>query len=351
MAPPDRRAGRALADRLAAEAPSFDFHRAVALLELLATNAVPVGDGVDPRREAVRFSAYVGFDFAPSAVQSITVPEDGSDEPARMTTAFLGLAGAMGPLPNAVTEMVLERARRKDKAFKDFLDLFNHRLIALLHRIRRRSRPEIAWTPPDLTPFAERLFALAGLGEQRLRDRMGVPDRALLRYVGLLAGDQRSMKGLEILLADYFAAPVQVRPFVGRWLTIDPEQRSELGVRGANNRLGDDLVLGGRVWDEQSCFIVALGPLSFERYCSFLPDGPGHRPLSALVRLFAGEEFDVQLTLRLPAPETRQTMLSHKSGSRLGWTSWLGTPPAPTAQPPKIVETTLRLRAEGARAP
>ena len=48
---------------LFAEGWRFELHQAVRLLERMAREAVPVGEGTEPEREAVRFSSRVGLDF------------------------------------------------------------------------------------------------------------------------------------------------------------------------------------------------------------------------------------------------------------------------------------------------
>src|ERR1700746_473956 len=112
------------------EARLFDFFQAVRLLELSQPHCAPVGEGCEPEKEPVRFSADVSFGFPSTDVQELFIPQNGpSDGVPFMVTNFLGLAGAAGPLPTPITELVLEKLRENDPALRDFLDIFNHRLI------------------------------------------------------------------------------------------------------------------------------------------------------------------------------------------------------------------------------
>jgi type VI secretion system protein ImpH len=327
MATPGRGTDPPLEELLFDEAFRFEFYQAVKLLEMLAPDALPVAEGSEPEAEPVRFRSRVGLDFPASEIDLLT--RGIASGPPEMTVNFLGLAGVLGPLPLPMTEVVVERTWRQDTALRDFLDLFNHRLVSILARARKRYRPAFAWKPPDQGPFARTALALQGLGTPGLAGRMAVPDRALLVYTGLLAQQPRSQSGLEILLGHYFEIPVAVRPFVGRWLTLDPEDRTALGAIGGGGGggrhqiLGQGAVLGARIWDQSSGFELCLGPLHLHQFLAFLPIGRAFRSLVDLVRFYAGDGLDFRVRLTLKAGEVPPCRLGW--GPRLGWSSWLKT--------------------------
>jgi type VI secretion system protein ImpH len=257
-------------------------------------------------------------------VEEIRLPQNG--EPVEMTVNVLGLAGVLGPLPSAITELILERSFRKDTAFRDFLDLFNHRLVSLLYRARKKYRPALDPKAPDRGRVATVLYSLIGLGTPHLRGRLGIPDRALLPYAGFLADRPRSTVGLVRILEDCFAVPAEVAPFQGRWQALDDEDLTRLGRR--NHVLGGmdgGAVLGRQVWDQAARFELRLGPMTLERFRSFLPDGDAFKPLVAVTRFYVREELGFAIRLTLQAAEVPELRLG--GGARLGWTSWLRTKP------------------------
>src|ERR1700743_1394405 len=80
-----------------------------------------------------------------------------------LTTPVFGLGGPDGPLPYADQEWLQQRARQKDHAPAEFLDLFQHRLISLLYRVMRKHRVAVGFALPAATPVHRQLRALSGL--------------------------------------------------------------------------------------------------------------------------------------------------------------------------------------------
>ena len=309
----------------------FDFFQAVRVIERLFSSRRPVGRESLPSNEAVRFRSLLSLTFPPSAVQDVARPED-ERVPAQMIVAFMGLTGPMGVLPRHYTELLLERVRHKDTTLRDFLDIFNHRMISLFYRAWEKYRFPIAYERArtqnsGYDPFSECLFHFVGMGTGGLQGRMETGDEVLLYYGGLLAQQPRSASALEAVLRDYFDVPVGIDQFVGAWLRVGDEYRTRLGGDDGNNQIGMGAFLGSRSWDQQSGFRIKIGPLKFERFCDFLPSGGAFKSLVQLTRLMSGAVHDFNCQLILKAAEVPKCEL-RKPGSnplRLGWSSWLKT--------------------------
>jgi type VI secretion system protein ImpH len=331
MARQSRRTDPPLERVLFAEGYRFDFFQAVRLLERLYPEREPVGQDANPTQEVVRFRSHVSLSFPPSEVHEIS-PHENVGEPAEMTVAFMGLAGLLGVLPRHYTELVLERTRSKDHVLRDFLDLFNHRLLSLFYRSWEKYRFPIPYERAiakgqGCDPFSLLLFDLIGMGTKGLRGRLEVEDEALLFYVGLLAQHPRSANALEGVLRDYFGVPVRAVQFAGEWLPLSQASRSRLGSEEANNALGVNTVAGERVWDQQAKFMLRVGALSWTQYCQFVPSGSAFRPFVELTRFFVGQEHDFDIQLTLKAAEVPWCRLGEtgESAPRLGWSTWLKT--------------------------
>src|SRR5262245_27078286 len=329
MATQGRRAAPSLEDILFEEGYRFDIFQAVRLLERLYPYRQPVGRDANPSAEVVRFHSRLSLSFPPSAIHEIAPADDGSG-PAQMTVAFMGLTGPLGVLPRHYTELLFERLRQKDHALRDFLDLFNHRLISLFYQAWEKYRSPIAYEravsrgewPDRLSQY---LFDLIGMGTKGLRGRLEVEDEALLFYAGLLAQHPHSASALEGVLKDYFGVPVAVAQFVGQWLVLSEGNRSRLGSREANSSLGVNTVAGSRVWDQQAKFRLRVGPLTYGEFCRFLPSGEAFGRLVGLSRFYAGQECDFEVQLILKAAEVPFCRLGETDdyAPRLGWSTWL----------------------------
>jgi type VI secretion system protein ImpH len=347
--PRERTQAPGIADELFQHAERFTFLQAVRLLELLHPNRTAPAEGVDPRDELVLFRQYVGFDFAPGDVEFL-VPPRHDREPATMSVNVLGLTGALGPLPHHLTDLLLERTGRGDRAMRDFLDIFNHRLISLLYRARSKYRPALATKGPHKSRVAGVLYSILGLGTGNLLDRLDLADRSLLPYTGLFAEQSRSSVGLERVVEDCFGVPANVVQFQGVWHTLEESDVTRIGINGRNNALGRGAILGRRVYDPTANFELRLGPMSYARFITFLPKAAAFKPLKSLVRFYTREELGFSFRLCIAKDEIPPLRLALRSvpsgageafgttrraespslqeGPRLGWTSWLKTRPA-----------------------
>jgi type VI secretion system protein ImpH len=334
MAAPSRRRDPALEEILFEEGYRFDFFQAVRLLERIYPSRRPVGLDALPGSETVRFRSLLSLNFPASAIDEVTPADDG-EAPAQMVVTFIGLAGLMGVLPRHYTELLVERVRYKDFALRDFLDLFNHRIISLFYRSWEKYRFPIAFEKSrrsgsrDYDPFSLGLFHLVGMGTNGLRGRLRFGDEALLYYSGLAAQQPHSASALEAIVGDYFGAPVKVKQFVGAWLPLEPANRTRI-VRGeSNNELGATAILGSKCWDQQAGYRLIIGPLLFEQFRRFLPCDSDFPPLVDLARFVAGRTLDFDVRLVLKAAEVPACELGKPGPQalRLGWSSWLKTRP------------------------
>jgi type VI secretion system ImpH/TssG family protein len=221
----------------------------------------------------VRFRSQMTWNFPGADVAGVSTPRPGQPS-AEMVVTFLSLAGASGPLPEPIADSVMERTLRGDHATRDFLDIFHHRLVALLYESRRASSMTVGHRTPWTSDLANALFAIAGLGFRPSHVRELLPQNsAIVPYAaGLLSHRARSGDGLEKLLGLYLKTPVRVWSYAGRWRPIEARDTSRIGSRhGRLNVLGKTSSLGRRYWDLQGSYRIEIGPLNHEQQDALSP--------------------------------------------------------------------------------
>jgi type VI secretion system protein ImpH len=336
----------AIGKKLRQEPFRFEFFQAVRLLEKILPERTAVGKFEQPAEEVAHFGAHPSLAFPASQIQGLDWPDDG---PTRMIVNFMGLTGAEGTLPNPYTSLIIERLRSSDTSLRDFLDIFNHRMISLFYRAWKKHRFDVAYDRGERSKFSVQLLGLVGLGSDGLQDRQAIPDDALIYYSGLLGQRPRSAQALRQILADYFDVPVEIEQFSGAWYRLQPETQCSLSESACDSEeLGFGAVVGDAVWNQQSRVRVVLGPLSLARYSDFLPDGSCWNALRAWVRFFSNDEWDFEVKLVLEREQVPACELGADEGSmpQLGWVSWLKS--APLGRDPD--DTVLALEvAEGVR--
>jgi len=334
--------GRADADlksQLQGEPGRFDFFQAVRLYLLWARAQAGdtrpgLGDDTLPSAEPVRMAANASLAFPAASIDRIEVADDA---PPTLAVNFMGLTGPVGTLPPHYTDTVIRAGRAKQDSLADFFDLFNHRLVSLFWRSWAKYRLPVAYElAPQLDgdPMTRGLTALVGLGWDASREAHDVPDEAFIHYAGHMAHWPRSAAALEALLSDYFGTEVRVEQFRGRWMAIEPADRSRLPARGADPRaaycaLGVNATIGERVFDVQGSFRLHLGPMGYDAFRRFMPDGSELKALEQLARLYVGPGFlfDVNVVLRRGEVPALELASETAAPPRLGWNTWLKSKP------------------------
>ncbi len=250
----------------------------------------------------------------------------------KLSVSFFGLFGPSGALPEHYTQTIVDRVREKDYTLREFLDIFNHRLLSLFYRAWEKHSFPVAFETAAASHVEDTLTqALWGVIGHRLptsRDRMSVDDDCFLYYGGPFSSTRPSLETLRACVRDFTGIEALVEPLVGQWLTLNEEDQSRMGEpppgMSMGSQLGVDTIAGQRVWDVENRFRVCLGPVDWATLNLYLPIHPRLRKLTDLVRRFVGPQFDFDFQILLTPTEVRGVQLDANSSFCLGWNTWLG---------------------------
>lgn len=317
-----------LKDQIYKETYAFEFVQIVRILTTLKKGTFSPGEQTDPQKESVFFKSNASFSFSSSDISSL-VPRE--NLPPILTVNFLGIAGIQGPLPTPYTQILLDRLHAGDSTFRDFLDIFNHRLISILYRIRKKYRLSLSDVKASDSPVGKMLRAFLGFGFKKplLENQYSISDSALVGMAGLFWDAYPSKAGLQSILNNYFKLPVSIKDFKGRWISFKRSQWTTLGSKAGNyNSLGQNCILGKSEWDKIGALTITIGPLSLSQFTSFFRDQMAFRNLCDLTTLYVG--FGITFDLNLILKKEDVPPLTLGESSYLGWRTWLKTKPFTT---------------------
>ena len=138
---------RAPMDALLAEPERYSFFQAVRLL--YRAHGIPARSGAASPHDALRFTVPPSLNFPPCELHALErdTRNDGNSPSYTMSVNFLGLTGPSGVLPRHYTEWLMTQQKARDPAARDFMDIFNHRLLSLFWRAWAKHRSELGHEP------------------------------------------------------------------------------------------------------------------------------------------------------------------------------------------------------------
>jgi type VI secretion system protein ImpH len=300
----------------------FGFLQTLRRLDCAQPGRPRIGGSPRAADDPVRLGQRPSMRFPPAELAGLDRTAAG--RPDRLSVYFFGLLGPHGPMPLHLTDYARRRIREhNDPTFARFLDVFNHRMLALYFRGWAQAQPAVSFDRPDEDRFGDYLSSLGGTGMPSLQRRDAMPDLAKRRFAAHLGCQARHPDGLRSMLSVLLGVPVRIEELIGHWLTLPDDCRWRLGADRANGALGQTTTVGARVWDHQSKFRVRVGPVPLGTYEALLPGGALLPQVKAVVRNYVGDQLDWDLRPVLAEAEVPRLRLG--VAGRLGWTTWLAS--------------------------
>ena len=307
-----------LLEDLRATPGAFAFPQAVDIAERWLR-----GEGHVVSSDSFRYSVNPALSFPPGDIAAFEiVPREDAGSRISLMFNLMGLHGAGSPLPAYFTEYVAQHADEPD-ALRDFFDIFNHRLVSLLHGTWIKYRYYAQYKEHAADRLSSRFFGFIGVGHKDVRQAKELIWPRLMAYVGLIAFNSDSSGSLESILRHYFAHDdISIIPCITRWVSIPDDQQNRLGE--ANCTLGEDFILGDEMPDQTGKFRIRIADLTWKQFNSFLPSEEKFAELQTLVNFVLKSRLEFDVELRLRPGEIPDWRLEDGNECRLGWSTWAG---------------------------
>ena len=315
--------------KLKSEGYRFGFFQAINLLEMLYRGHPGIGNIGPYDQEIVKILPNQDLSFAPADIEKTVVSTTGENGEVKWTLYenFLGLYGPNAAMPMYIAEMIAQCPSDED-ALRDFLDIFNHRVLSLYYRAWKKHNLGASVSSDGDDAFTKILYAMVGWDYSSPSANWRIDPLRLLRYAGSLGAASRPASALENMISDYFQLDdVDVIQFVPRRYVIPESQISRLSNADDGGRLGESFVLGDTITDISGQFKIRLGALSMAQFLSFHPGEPLYEELVFLTNMYVKHQlgFCIELVLR-PNQGGSLKLSSIDPIGVLGRSAWLGYP-------------------------
>ncbi|WP_123350346.1 MULTISPECIES: type VI secretion system baseplate subunit TssG [unclassified Enterobacter] len=278
-----------LGDRLS----SVNFYRFCQLLEQCEPDSAVIGSSWQVRHEPVRFRPHPGMGFPASELKDLEASEY-PHLPPTVRVTFMGLYGVESPLPTHYIDDITQR-REGVEATTDFLDIFNHRLIAQYYRIWRKYSYPATFREGGKDETSRYLLGLVGLGIEGCAENIATPVSRFLALLPVMLLPGRTAEGMASLVR-LLAPGTQAKIWHHDKRRVPLKKALTMQVRQPTTLEGGP-VMGAYATDVNSQVLMQLTTACPEEVQGWLPGGDLHSDLMALLHVYLGSRLDVRLQL------------------------------------------------------
>jgi type VI secretion system protein ImpH len=320
-----------LIDELTQNAPEYSVFQAIYLAEKLSKKIHPDRDDENLDQKGLRFRPFEYYIFPPKDIRRFEY-ENGI---MTFVLNFMGLYGVNSPLPRAYHDEVAMQQNvhgEGEVPLQNFLDIFNNRFYWLYYQAWKKYRFTLQIGSDFNNKIMQRVFAFTGQVTEASQKHDLVFRFKLFRLSGVLSMQVRNTMGLLRVLHEFFPTiPFKIHEFIPT--RVELSELPELGSKaeGRALKLAGGCTLGRTVIDYMSRICVEVGPISFEEYLEFTPEGKKSALLRELINLYVhdGLEYDIKFVLR---SETMGAIPWSDRRLRLGLSLWMGKPKQETVE-------------------
>ncbi|MBK0416922.1 type VI secretion system baseplate subunit TssG [Chromobacterium haemolyticum] len=299
-------------------APAYNFFQFCRVLERLPGD-MRLGAADSPASDPIRLLPSPSLGFPAGEIVRAEPADPDTGCPPVLRTTFMGLYGVDAVLPYYFLDDIAVR-REGHEPLAAMLDLFSHRLTALLYRAWGKYRYPQTFKAGGRDPLSKALLGLIGMGLGEAAEQRQLPAGRLLGLLALLGQRTRPASGLASVIRHALpGAGVRVREFLPSWAALD----EPAPLSGRPPLRAGEFVLGRRLRAANHAIAVTVRPSHADCVPSLLPGGLLHQDVLALTRVYLGWRLEAEIWLELPASWLPASRLDPSAKPRLGLGSTL----------------------------
>ncbi|MBF0469850.1 MAG: type VI secretion system baseplate subunit TssG [Gammaproteobacteria bacterium] len=240
-----------------------------------------------------------------------------------LETTRAALYGASSPLPDFLTEELIDSELEEPGVAKMLLDTIHQRLFDLDDAVVRDGAIPFNHVERGDKRFSELLYTFLGLRGE-IKESLSDP-HLILRYGRLFGRKQRSAAGLTKMVANYLpGCQIKVEQCVLRSLRLPQSEKFTLGSRP--NALGYNTILGERIDEGSGKLIIHVTPeaTAKDSNLQWFYQQKERDQLVELIRLYLDTPLACDLQVALPRKEVSAPFFGEeRRWTALGETTWL----------------------------
>ena len=260
------------------------------------------------------------------------------DHAPEITINLPGIASIGSIFPDAYVEDYILHNKVNGNVIEEFLNVFNYHFYSLRYFYCKKYILQYSSAHVHKTVLGKITDALSGLWQydELLDSAMILLDIKVAAF-GLFWRKKRSAFGLKSLLNSYFRVNVEVEQFIGAFSpSVDKKDRTKIGTYdGKYNKLGQDLLLGEKTWNEAAGVNVHITNLNLSQYLDFLPKISKRdqqfsllQKMKILIKMYVPQNIRVKIIFYLSKKSNEKTILNRSK--RLNQDAFLGKLAIPT---------------------
>ena len=301
----------------------FGFHQLIETIAEASSMSLDELENTLIEESIFRFFSNPKINFPAGDIEQVAIQDEEGKRIFQIITNFLGLQGASGPLPGSILDEIAESSYDNESIQAQYLDFFNHHLLAIFHQIWRKYKYYIRFKPDFSDNYSRNILNILGLS----KDFIGFSHlnwNKIFYYIGIIQSGIRPPKILADIIRHYFDLDdVFIEEHVRQLVEVENEQKNKLGMQ--NMMLGNNFISGDKVESFSNKFRVNIDNLTISEFYQFLPNTEKYKHLQELIRFLLKDPLPYDISLGLH-PDTQSTFILGKDNSSwLGWTTLINT--------------------------